>query len=125
MEDKSAPQEGPREGAAPASPGAGPNSPLQAANKHDAPPKAEAPQNSPGSLRDITNAADDAFWAAAADAASQAEAEALEAPAPVEPRRPRKIPSRLPEDTAPGGSSHRRDKPQVDLCDCHLFLSVE
>ena len=29
MEDKSAPQEGPREGAAPASPGAGPNSPLQ------------------------------------------------------------------------------------------------
>ena len=31
MEDKSAPQEGPREGAAPASPGAGPNSPLQAA----------------------------------------------------------------------------------------------
>ena len=40
-------------------------------------------------------------------------------------RRPRKIPSRLPEDTAPGGSSHRRDKPQVDLCDCHLFLSVE
>ena len=86
MEDKSAPQEGPREGAAPASPGAGPNSPLQAANKRDAPPKAEAPQNSPGSLRDITNAADDAFWAAAADAASQAEAEALEAPAPVEPR---------------------------------------
>ena len=60
MEDKCAPQEGPREGAAPASPGAGPNSPLQAANKHDAPPKAEAPQNSPGSLRDITNAADDA-----------------------------------------------------------------
>ena len=107
MEDKSAPQEGPREGAAPASPGAGPNSPLQAANKRGAPPKAEAPQNSPGSLRDITNAADDAFWAAAADAASQAEAEALEAPAPVEPRRPRKIPSRLPEDTAPGGSSHR------------------
>ena len=44
MEDKSAPQEGPREGAAPASPGAGPNSPLQAANKRDAPPKAEAPQ---------------------------------------------------------------------------------
>ena len=86
MEDKSAPQEGPREGAAPASPGAGPNSPLQAANKRDATPKAEAPQNSPGSLRDITNAADDAFWAAAADAASQAEAEALEAPAPVEPR---------------------------------------
>ena len=41
MEDKSAPQEGPREGAAPASPGAGPNSPLQAANKHDAAPKAE------------------------------------------------------------------------------------
>ena len=73
MEDKSAPQEGPREGAAPASPGAGPNSPLQAANKRDATPKAEAPQNSPGSLRDITNAADDAFWAAAADAASQAE----------------------------------------------------
>ena len=39
MEDKSAPQEGPREGAA--SPGAGPNSPLQAANKskfYDAPP---------------------------------------------------------------------------------------
>ena len=79
MEDKSAPQEGPREGAAPASPGAGPNSPLQAANKRDAPPKAEAPQNSPGSLRDITNAEapapaprdDDAFWAAAADAASQ------------------------------------------------------
>ena len=79
MEDKSAPQEGPREGAAPASPGAGPNSPLQAANKHDAAPKAEAPQNSPGSLRDITNAEapapaprdDDAFWAAAADAASQ------------------------------------------------------
>ena len=35
MEDKSAPQEGPREGAAPASPGAGPNSPLQAANKHE------------------------------------------------------------------------------------------
>ena len=66
MEDKSAPQEGPREGA-PASPGAGPNSPLHAANKHDAPT----------------------------------------------------------EDTAPGGSSHRRDKPQVDLCDCHLFLSVE
>ena len=29
MEDKCAPQEGPREGAAPASPGAGPNSPLQ------------------------------------------------------------------------------------------------
>ena len=86
MEDKSAPQEGPREGAAPASPGAGPNSPLQAANKHDAAPKAEAPQDSPGSLRDITNAADDAFWAAAADAASQAEAEAREAPAPVEPR---------------------------------------
>ena len=24
-----------------------------------------------------------------------------------------------------GGSSHRRDKPQVDLRDCHLFLSVE
>ena len=90
MEDKSAPQEGPREGAAPASPGAGPNSPLQAANKHDAPPKAEAPQNSPGSLRDITNAEapppaprdDDAFWAAAADAASQAEAEALSRAAP-------------------------------------------
>ena len=87
MEDKSAPQEGPREGAAPPSPGAGPNSPLQAANKHDAAPKAEAPQNSPGSLRDITNAEapvpaprdDDAFWAAAADAASQSEAEALEA----------------------------------------------
>ena len=33
MEDKSAPQEGPREGAAPASPGAGPNSPLQAAKR--------------------------------------------------------------------------------------------
>ena len=90
MEDKSAPQEGPREGAAPASPGAGPNSPLQAANKHDAPPRAEAPQNSPGSLRDITNAEapvpaprdDDAFWAAAADAASQAEAEALSRAAP-------------------------------------------
>ena len=90
MEEKSAPQEGPREGAAPASPGAGPNSPLQAANKHDAPPKAEAPQNSPGSLRDITNAEapapaprdDDAFWAAAADAASQAEAEALSRAAP-------------------------------------------
>ena len=46
MEDKCAPQEGPRDGA-PASPGAGPNSPLQAANKHGAPPKAEAPQNSP------------------------------------------------------------------------------
>ena len=41
MEDKSAPQEGPREGAAPASPGAGPNSPLQAANKRDATPKAD------------------------------------------------------------------------------------
>ena len=90
MEEKSAPQEGPREGAAPASPGAGPNSPLQAANKHDARPKAEAPQNSPGSLRDITNAEapppaprdDDAFWAAAADAASQAEAEALSRAAP-------------------------------------------
>ena len=24
-----------------------------------------------------------------------------------------------------GGSSHSRDKPQVDLRDCHLFLSVE
>ena len=89
MEDKSAPQEGPREGA-PASPGAGPNSPLQAANKHDAAPRAEAPQNSPGSLRDITNAEapapaprdDDAFWAAAADAASRAEA-AAGATAPV------------------------------------------
>ena len=89
MEDKSAPQEGPRD-AAPPSPGAGPNSPLQAANKHDAAPKAEAPQNSPGSLRDITNAEapvpaprdDDAFWAAAADAASRAEA-AAGATAPV------------------------------------------
>ena len=90
MEDKSAPQEGPREGAAPASPGAGPNSPLQAANKHDAPPKAEAPQNSPGSLRDITNAEapvpaprdDDAFWAAAADAASQADRGRRRGPGP-------------------------------------------
>jgi hypothetical protein len=35
MEEKSAPQEGPREGAAPASPGAGPNSPLQAAKLAD------------------------------------------------------------------------------------------
>ena len=24
-----------------------------------------------------------------------------------------------------GGSSHRRDKPQVDLRECHLFVSVE
>ena len=24
-----------------------------------------------------------------------------------------------------GGSSHSRGKPQVDLRDCHLFLSVE
>ena len=100
MEDKSAPQEGPREGAAPASPGAGPNSPLQAANKRGAAPKAEAPQKSPGSLRDITNAEapapaprdDDAFWAAAADAASQAEAGA-----PDDHSSPRAAPARRPE----------------------------
>ena len=121
MEDKSAPQEGPREGAAPASPGAGPNSPLQAANKHGAAPKAEAPQNLPGSLRDITNAEapapaprdDAAFWAAAADAASQAEAEALSRAAPepepaaMDEAEPVPAPTEAPEQPAAAPEARR------------------